>query len=319
MNLKIVITTINPPSKGILAFKERYPNDLLIIGDAKTPHDDLYIGLNEQIHSLPFSTIKLLPTNHYSRKMIGYIIAAKTGADMIYETDDDNIPNGNWHIPEFNGVHHVPLVDRGFINIYSYFTPEKIWPRGYPLQLVNEYTESLAIRQQVEVGIWQGLADKSPDVDAIYRLTNTDDFYFNNGQPIVLSEGCYCPFNSQNTFFKKEVYPLLYLPAFVSFRFTDILRGYVAQSVMHKHGYRLGFTQATVYQERNYHNIMQDFNQEIDCYQHAFELPEIIEQHLSVGKSMIDNLYSAYLSLMHCGIVPEKELNLLDAWLKDIS
>ena len=41
----------------------------------------------------------------------------------------------------------------------------------------------------------------------------------------------------------------MYLPTFVTFRFTDILRSYVAQPIMWNAGYRLGFTNATVTQK----------------------------------------------------------------------
>ena len=51
----------------------------------------------------------------------------------------------------------------------------------------------------------------------------------------------------------------MYLPAFVSFRFTDILRGYVAQRIMWDYGLRLGFLPPNVFQKRNEHDLMADF------------------------------------------------------------
>ena len=38
----------------------------------------------------------------------------------------------------------------------------------------------------------------------------------------------YSPFNSQNTIWFKEIFPLLYLPVSCSMRATDIIRGLVA-------------------------------------------------------------------------------------------
>ena len=35
---------------------------------------------------------KLIPLNHYARKNLGYLYAIKKGFEIIYETDDDNIP-----------------------------------------------------------------------------------------------------------------------------------------------------------------------------------------------------------------------------------
>ena len=108
------------------------------------------------------------------------------------------------------------------------------------------------VKEVNKIGIWQGLADLDPDVDAIYRLTSNKEVTFDKGDPIVLGKETWCPFNSQNTLFASpQFFPLLYLPAFVTFRFTDILRGYVAQPILQAAGYRLGFTEATVYQDRN--------------------------------------------------------------------
>ena len=69
--------------------------------------------------------------------------------------------------------------------------------------------------------------------------------------------------------FRKEFFPLLYLPSFVTFRFTDILRGFVAQPILWKAGFNLGFTEATVFQERNAHNYVRDFESEIPMYLHT--------------------------------------------------
>ena len=39
----------------------------------------------------------------------------------------------------------------------------------------------------------------------------------------MLGSGTISPFNSQNTLFTRAVFPLLYLPTYVTFRFTDKL------------------------------------------------------------------------------------------------
>ena len=59
---------------------------------------------------------------------------------------------------------------------------------------------------------------------------------------MVLGTGTMSPFNTQNTLIRKELFALLYLPTYVTFRFTDILRGLVAQPIMWAAGYALGFT-----------------------------------------------------------------------------
>ena len=42
----------------------------------------------------------------------------------------------------------------------------------------------------------------------------------------VSLEKAYSPFNSQNTIWFKEIFPLLYLPVSCSMRATDIIRGF---------------------------------------------------------------------------------------------
>ena len=200
---------------------------------------------------LGYDLVDVCPYNHYTRKNIGYLYAIQHGADVIYDTDDDNLPYDDWRLYDF--VCSRQIVSRlKFVNIYKYFTEELIWPRGYPLDDIHGRT-TLGSEEisPVEVGIWQGLVDNDPDVDAIYRLAVNKEVRFEDNPPVVLERGYYCPFNSQNTFWSKRTFPYLYLPATTSFRFTDILRGYIAQRLLWEQNLHLGFTGATVYQERN--------------------------------------------------------------------
>jgi hypothetical protein len=100
---------------------------------------------------------------------MGYLYAMQNGAEVIIDTDDDNIPKSNWEFPEFGGSFESIPGDMGFINIYNYYTDQKIWPRGLPLYLINKVKINNVLKcENFMVGIWQGLADGDPDVDAIY-------------------------------------------------------------------------------------------------------------------------------------------------------
>ena len=171
----------------------------------------------------------------------------------------------------------------------------------------------------MRVGVWQGLADGDPDVDAIYRLTNNMPCLFDEREPVVLAKGTACPFNSQNTLFRKELFPLLYLPCTVTFRFTDILRGLVAQPIMWFYDYHLGFTKATVLQERNPHDYLKDFESEIPCYLHTRPVMELVGGAIRSSYALADNLYQAYEALQAHGYVEKDELAILAAWLKDVA
>ena len=162
--------------------------------------------------------------------------------------------------------------DLGWVNIYHHFSDQPIWPRGLPLRNINDSRDKLQWQKEKinqRIGIWQGLADEDPDVDAIYRLTSNTPCIFQKKEPVVLEKGTVCPFNSQNTAIQKELFPLLFLPSFVTFRFTDILRGIIAQPILWQHDYRLGFTEATVVQKRNEHDYFKDFESEVPMYLHT--------------------------------------------------
>ena len=325
LNKFIVITTINEPTIAIKSFSQKNDYTTLIVGDAKTPEDwklpgAIYISLKEQ-ENINSKLSNLLPLNHYSRKMIGYLHAIRNGADLIVDTDDDNIPKEDWGFPVFSGEFNSIEPNYGFVNIYTLFTKQKIWPRGLPLNFINSkiYAEKHIFKKQCKVGVWQGLADESPDVDAIYRLTDNSPCVFDRNEPVVLNVNSVCPFNSQNTAIVKELFPLLYLPCFVTFRFCDILRGLVAQPIMWLYDYQLGFTKATVTQIRNEHDFYEDFISEIPMYKYCQNVFESTYKAISSSRSLADNLVSSYESLQREGIVQEKELEALNAWLEDIN
>lgn len=324
MKRAVVITTIFKPSEAVRAYAELGDHQLIVVGDKKTPADWFcegadYISLDRQEAFGP-QLAKTLPLNHYCRKMIGYLLAAHSGADVIIDTDDDNYPKSNWGFPKFEGSHDAIDKNQGFVNIYQWFTQDNIWPRGLPLDLIKTSFDLAdnSSKQQCKVGVWQGLADEDPDVDAIYRLTSDQPYHFGQQDPVVLSTGTVCPFNSQNTAFRKELFPLLYLPAHVTFRFTDILRGLVAQPIMWLYGYTLGFTNASVVQERNPHDLMSDFASEIPMYMHCREVIDVVSGSISIDESMETNLYNAYAGLAAHNIVVDDEMRTLEAWLNDL-
>jgi len=324
MKKSIVITSIYKPTKAVISFSEMNEYTLIVVGDNKTPkawhcNNVEYISVIEQ-KKLDFELAKVLPYNHYSRKMLGYLKAIQIGSDYIVDADDDNIPKDNWRFPEFENKFNCISDNKGFINIYQLYTKQKIWPRGLPLNLITtqfDLEKSLKFKD-CKIGIWQGLADENPDVDAIYRLTSDSPCYFNEREPVVLGKGSVSPLNTQNTIIRKELFALMYLPAFVTFRFTDILRGLVAQPIMWLYDYHLGFINATVVQKRNPHDYMKDFISEFQIYQHCKKVIEVVSNSISSSESIESNIYNAYKTLFAENIVCKKEMITLEFWLKDI-
>ena len=323
----IVITSIFAPTEAITKFASLADYKLVVAGDKKSPAswaepNVTFLSVTDQ-EAAGFRLSTKLPFNHYGRKMMGYLHAIKGGAQVIIDTDDDNIPYENWQFPSMEGTFVTSPAGKGFINIYKNFTSHHIWPRGYPLDLILNREHNLKNEeltpQDVKIGIWQGLADSDPDVDAIYRLVDNTEVFFEKRTPIVLAEGTLCPFNSQNTLVRRELFPLLYLPAHVTFRFTDILRGLVAQPIMWAHGYHLGFTEATVIQVRNPHDYVKDFESEIPCYLHPNRVIAAVRRAIDPANTVSENLRRAYAELEKENIVTAQEIELLDLWLADIA
>lgn len=324
MKTFVVVTSIFAPTDAIRVMSQDRTCQVVVVGDRKTPQDWRcdhveYLSLSRQNDVGP-SLRDVLPFNHYCRKMAGYLYAVARGAERIVDTDDDNIPKAGWRFPDRDGVFSCTDRDRGFVNIYELYTDQKIWPRGLPLNLIATRSdlEKHLTRKTCRVGVWQGLADEDPDVDAVYRLTGGPLCFFAEREPVVLGEGTVSPFNSQNTQIHKDLFALLYLPTHVTFRFTDILRGLVAQPIMWLLGYQLGFTNATVVQKRNPHDYMADFLSEIPMYEHCRTAVTTAAEIASSRHSIEDNLFNVYDALEGRGVVKKQELDVLAAWLRDM-
>ena len=120
--------------------------------------------------------------------------------------------------------------------------------------------------QVVECPVQQGLVNGSPDVDAVWRLMFDREFNFDQGPSVWLAPGAWCPFNSQSTWWFPKAFPLLYLPSFVSFRVTDIWRSFIAQRCLWEVGYGVAFHAPESIQQRNMHNLLRDFEDEVPGY-----------------------------------------------------
>jgi hypothetical protein len=157
-------------------------------------------------------------------------------------------------------------------------------------------------------------------VDAVYRLTYPLPLNFEIPARLALGKNAWSPFNSQNTYWFKEAFPLLYLPSYCSFRMTDIWRSYVAQRIAWECGWSVLYHEPTVWQERNEHNLMKDFEDEIPGYSNNMRIgKELQELSLKPGKENIfDNLVSCYQKLIDIEVVGKEEMTLLNAWISDL-
>lgn len=331
MSKSLIITSIANDKHPVLnsfalECKKRNLN-FIVIGDTKSPAEFNIEGcdfwsVDKQL-TLPFDLAKITPTKHYSRKNLGYLIAIQNGATEITETDDDNIPREEFWTEKQREVKSYAFENAGWVNVYHYFTENKIWPRGFPLEeLQNKQIDLSTLKlEAVNCPVQQGLADENPDVDAVYRLTYPLPINFEIKTRLALGKNAWSPFNSQNTHWFKEAFALLYLPSFCSFRMTDIWRSYVAQRISWECGWSVLYHESTVWQERNEHNLMKDFEDEIPGYSNNFRIcKELQSLELKKGKENInENLITCYQKLVDINVIGKEEMTLLKAWISDIS
>jgi hypothetical protein len=324
MKTALVVTSINAPNQELRAMAEGATKqhwDFVVVGDSKTPLFELegcrFLSLEAQRNST-FKLGKLCPENTYARKNLGYLDVMRLGAEVIVETDDDNHPEAGFWAPR-----QVPVACKyvdfdGWVNTYAYFyngNKEFIYPRGLPLPHARDPIPDGFQRCRASCLIQQGLANGDPDVDAVYRMTHQLPFWFEAGEPVFLGEGAWCPFNSQNTTWFREAFPLLYLPTYCSFRMCDIWRSFVAQRIMPG----ILFHSATVYQNRNEHDLHKDFLDEIPGYvNNDLIRTALLNLEFREGWDVFDKMTLCYATLVDMKLVKPFEMELLRAWISDV-
>jgi hypothetical protein len=328
MPTALVVTSISAPNPVLRSLAEgsiKHGWDFVVTGDTKSPADFQLEGCRflsiEAQQSGPHSLGRLCPTRSYSRKNIAYLDAIAAGANVIVETDDDNFPRDTFWLPRQRMVSCRPVETDAWVNVYAYFSDSFIYPRGLPLDHARTTPPQPSAAREFECPLQQGLADANPDVDAVYRMLFPLPFGFDSGvEPVALASGAWCPFNSQNTTFFSDIFPLLYLPAHCSFRMTDIWRSFVAQRILHHLGHPVMFHECTVWQERNDHSLHRDFLDEIPGYTHNHEMrAALMELDLGATRAIPAMMETCYQTLIRHGWVGTAEEALLTAWFADLA
>lgn len=318
MSPALVITTIAAPNAAITRFRDLLSGwNLIVVGDRKTPTPWQVEG----IEFVPYDPLAgglatMIPADSYSRKNLGYLAAIRAGAGVIVETDDDNVPYDTFGSGLSRRVVGSPVLDAGWVNVYRAFTTDRIWPRGLPLASIAPSMErppTLGPTAEADCPIQQFLADGDPDVDAIYRLIGGPEVTF-SGEPVLLLPGTFTPLNSQNTVWWPEAYELLYLPSHVPWRVCDIWRGLIAMAIVYARGWSLAVHPPTVRQDRNPHDLMQDFRDEIPVYLENSRVLEIVIEAVAHATDDAEALRASYGALVDLAYLPREELVLVDAW-----
>ncbi len=301
----IVTTTINHPTEAIFKYASKKDWNLIIIGDLKTPHDAysefekqfsnvLYLSPEEQEKKYP-ELSSIIGWNTIERRNIGFIEAYKQGCQIMATVDDDNIPYDFWG----NNV----LVNQEIIADYyetklNVFDPLSVtnnkflWHRGFPIEYLPkrheiEYKGKRKRRVLVQADLWDG----DPDIDAICRMTFHPNVKFDYIEPFC--SNAIAPFNSQNVFISREVLPYYTSLPFIG-RMSDIWSAYIIQFLFPN---SVIFNKASVYQERNIHDLTKDLEHEMLGYKQTFQFVNNLKNYLNYLPEKTVRFYQIYKDL----------------------
>ncbi|KAF8380929.1 hypothetical protein PRIPAC_70071 [Pristionchus pacificus] len=312
----IVVTSIQSPTEDVKRLAS-YPDwTLVVVGDTKTPADwslsDVHYLSIEFQEAMGFASVNRLPTKSYTRKNAGYLYAIANGAHWIYDTDDDNKPYGKgldqfefatdrMRGVRFNNWENGTLQESLF-NPYRHFGRPDMWPRGFPLEHIKKHDHhdgcySLCRVQRPPV-VQQGIVQKDPDVDAIYRLLHAQ------------------PESGLDESFNEFAPPIILAP--VAFRVTDIWRSYFTQALLHIAGETVSFVPVNAIQKRNAHSYLKDFDDEIDVYDKAGEIVQFINQWKCIGETMDKCTIELAERFAEQGFWGQEDAQLVIHWVMDL-
>jgi len=330
-----VLTTIFNPTEQVRKLSEIPGWQVVVVADTKTPSNwtldnVIFLDINAQ-KQLGYKVLDILPWNSYTRKVIGYLYAIENGARFIYDTDDDNAPNEpikfETNFVLKNTTRGLVTSNKNFlVNPYVHFGQKTAWPRGYPLDQISQaFNHSYSTCPMHTPLIQQGLVNGDPDVDAIFRMTRKFTKRLNiqfdgHAPPIIYPSSVFAPYNSQNTMFHYAAFWSLLLPISVTFRTTDIWRGYWAQPLLWKIGGHLGFYPPHTTQNRNSHVYLKDFGEEDQLYTQSGELVQFLSEWKCSETN--ENLYKCMLELTEAMVNRSmwgvSEMGLMQAWILDL-
>jgi hypothetical protein len=269
----IVTTTINAPTKAIERFEAMHDWDLVVIGDKKTPADyrltrGTYVTPQQQ-ESYDPQLSEAIGWNCIQRRNFGLLWAHEMGADIVAVVDDDNIPLAGWGENLLVGKEievdfyetELPAFDPVGVTNHS-----RIWHRGFPLQLLTRRDYSRKSRRRVKADVQADFWNGDPDIDAICRMEHAPQCKFDDAC-FPLAANRLAPFNSQNTFLSGRCLEDYFLFPHIG-RMDDIWAAYYLQAM----GYSVVFNRASVFQERNPHDLVRDMRQEYLGYEHNLSL-----------------------------------------------
>ena len=332
---------------------------LVVVGDKKGPNEYEFRTATDQVLKNPAAFISAeeqmelekmclfiehIPWNHFGRKNVGYLLAVIAGAQLVFDFDDDNIiedhrgfeaiinqlsigPSQSAPLAAFTVEEPPEGTGHGVWNPYPFLgSPPETWPRGFPLEHIknsfrDQQLDECALEPE-SVGVVQLLANGSPDVDAVYRLTKRlSDFNFSwtPDHPLLFApHGSYAPWNAQATIFSRQALWGLLLPTSVHGRVSDIWRSFIVTYLFNGIGLHVTFSKALVFQDRNPHNYLSDFNSEIPLYQRSGALVEFLRRSELSSETLPERFIELWDLLYQYNIIEAEDIVLAQLWMETL-
>lgn len=326
----IAVTTIAAQDSigvnRLIKLSEVCSAELVLIGDRKSPTWNKnrlptnvhFFSVEDQIARWP-QLSALIPLNHYARKNLAYLWAIENGVDVLLDTDDDNY--ADYDVFEFKvGSYRQYTGLSEWVNAYAHFGKPEIWPRGLPLSEALKPLESTSkVTSNITWHCFQSIVDGDPDLDAIGRMLNPQQHFFEDLEPLLLGSSNFCPTNSQATLWDRKLFPYLYLPITSSFRMTDIWRGIIVSGFQNLHGLQTVFGKLGFIQVRNEHNLISDFIDETPGHIHNLQIKKISDSlwsKTSEGLGDLETFVTIYKHLVDKRILRESELKCVSRFIQ---
>ena len=298
----IVTTTINSPTAAIYKYAAKKDWTFIIVGDLKTPHEHYYelekqfpnvMYLDPNYQEEKYTTISdLIGWNTVERRNIGFIQAYKMGCQVMATIDDDNIPYDFWGENLLVGKNVIADLWIPELNVFdplSVTNCKHLWHRGYPIEYLPKrhlvhYRGQVNRKVLIQADLWDG----DPDIDAICRMTHHPIVKFDDIKPFCSTN--ISPFNSQNVFIAREVIPYYTSLPFIG-RMSDIWSSYIVQNLFPN---SLVYNKASVYQQRNDHDLTIDLENEMLGYKHTLEIVNDLDHYQKYLPEKTNEFYELY-------------------------
>jgi len=298
----IATTTINEPTKALKAFAKNNNCKLIVALDKKSKNFNLKnsIVLSTEYQEKKWKKLSdLIGWNCIQRRNFAILEAYERGAEIIALIDDDNIPKSNWFknilVNKKTEVNEVVL-NKPIFDPIGYTNHKNLWHRGYPLELVEGRKYKKKKKKNIFFDIQANFWDGDPDIDAVCRMLFKPECKFEKKYFPFYSKKI-SPFNSQNTIISRKVVKDYFLFPHIG-RMDDIWASFYVLSKK----YKVIYCEPTVYQDRNIHNLIKDFKNEIIGYVNSANLV----------KDLLKNPNNIYKYL------PKKSRQAFDEWKKII-